>query len=57
VLALIAQGRMNKEIASELGISVRTVETHRDSLMRKLHIRTTAGLTRFALETGMLDDR
>lgn len=54
VLALIAKGRMNKEIGLELGISVRTVETHRDSLMRKLQIRTTAGLTRFALEAGLL---
>ncbi|MBC7894020.1 MAG: response regulator transcription factor [Cytophagaceae bacterium] len=54
VLALIAKGRMNKEIGLDLGISVRTVETHRDSLMRKLQIRTTAGLTRFALEAGLL---
>ena len=47
-------GKTNKQIASELGISHRTVETHRESLMRKLEIRTVAELTRFALEAGML---
>lgn len=54
VLHGIAQGRTNKEIAGTLGISHRTVETHRESLMRKLRIRTVAGLTRFALETGLV---
>ncbi len=54
VLVGIAQGRTNKEIGAELGISHRTVETHRESLMRKLRIRTVAGLTRFALETGLI---
>lgn len=54
VLRRIAEGRTNKEIAAELGISPRTVESHRESLMRKLRIRTIAGLTRFALETGLL---
>jgi DNA-binding NarL/FixJ family response regulator len=53
VLQGIAQGHTNKEIAAALGISHRTVETHRESLMRKLRIRTVAGLTRFALETGL----
>jgi DNA-binding NarL/FixJ family response regulator len=54
VLAGIARGRTNKEIAQELGISHRTVESHRESLMRKLGIRTVAELTRFALEAGVL---
>ncbi len=53
VLQGIARGQTNKEIAAALGISHRTVETHRESLMRKLRIRTVAGLTRFALETGI----
>lgn len=53
VLALVADGRSNKEIAEELGISPRTVESHRESLTRKLRIRSIAGLTRFALETGV----
>ena len=54
VLVGIAGGRTNKEIAPELGISHRTVETHRESLMRKLDIRTVAGLTKIALEEGLI---
>lgn len=54
VLVGIAQGLLNKEIAAELGISVRTVESHRDSLMRKLGLRTVAALTRFAIEAKLL---
>jgi NarL family two-component system response regulator LiaR len=54
VLQGIAQGQTNKEIAAELGISHRTVETHRESLMNKLEIRTVAELTRFALGAGIV---
>ena len=49
VLQLIAEGAANKQIASELDISVKTVEKHRDSLMRKLDIHDTASLTRYAI--------
>lgn len=56
VLVGIAEGLLNKEIAARLGISVRTVESHRDSLMRKLQLRTVATLTRFALEAKLLPD-
>jgi DNA-binding NarL/FixJ family response regulator len=56
VLLRVAQGRLNKEIAAELGISVRTVEAHRDSLSRKLGVRNAAGLTRAAIEGGLLAD-
>jgi DNA-binding NarL/FixJ family response regulator len=55
VLEGIARGRTNKEIAAELGISYRTVETHRESLMKKLQIRTVAELTRFALSAGLVE--
>ena len=55
VLVRVARGHQNKEIASELGISVRTVESHRDSLMRKTGLRNAAALTRLALESGLLD--
>jgi len=54
VLAGIATGETNKEIAARYGISPRTVETHRESLMRKLEIHNVAGLTRFAVEEGLI---
>lgn len=54
VLALVATGRTNREIAAHLRISPRTVESHRESLMKKLALRTVADLTRFALQTGLL---
>ena len=50
VLLGIARGDTNKEMAAKLGISHRTVETHRESLMDKLEIRTVAGLTKLVLE-------
>lgn len=55
VLIRVARGLTNKQAAAELGISTRTVETHRDNLMRKLGIRTVAGLTKFALDAGLLE--
>lgn len=54
VLVGITRGDTNKQIAAALGISHRTVETHRESLMDKLGIRTVAGLTKLALEEGLL---
>lgn len=54
VLILIASGKTNKEIGAELGISPRTVESHRESLVKKLGIRTVAQLTRFAMESGLV---
>ena len=53
-LRSMADGKSNKEIAAELGISVRTVESYRDSLMRKTGLRNVAALTRLALEAGLL---
>lgn len=54
VLRGIASGRTNKEMGTELGISPRTVETHRERLMRKLGVSTVAGLTALALEAGVV---
>ncbi len=54
VLIAVAEGLTNKEIASRLNITVRTVETHRERITRKLDIHTIAGLTRFAYEKGLL---
>ncbi len=54
VLLQLAKGRSNKEVAATLNISVRTVETHRKNIKRKLGISSTAGLTRYAMEHGVL---
>ena len=54
ILLQLAQGKSNKDVAVELDISVRTVETHRKNIKRKLGISSTAGLTRYALEHGVL---
>jgi DNA-binding NarL/FixJ family response regulator len=54
VLAGIAAGSTSKMIAQQLGLSPRTVEAYRENLMRKLAIRTVAGLTRFAVDNGLL---
>lgn len=54
ILLELAQGKSNKDVAAELDISVRTVETHRKNIKRKLGIATTAGLTRYAMEHGVL---
>jgi two-component system nitrate/nitrite response regulator NarL len=54
VLLYIAEGFSNKEIACQLNIGVRTVETHRERIMRKLDIHSVAGLTRFAIAQGMV---
>ncbi|SEP55056.1 response regulator transcription factor [Thalassovita taeanensis] len=54
ILLQLAQGKSNKEVALTLDISVRTVETHRKNIKRKLGISSTAGLTRYALEHGVL---
>lgn len=54
VLKLIAEGRANKQIGVDLNISIKTVEKHRQSIMEKLEIHDTAGLTRYAFSKGML---
>jgi DNA-binding NarL/FixJ family response regulator len=55
VLQLIAEGRANKESARELGISIKTVEKHRQRLMSKLDIHDVAGLTRYAVTAGLIE--
>lgn len=54
ILLELAQGKSNREVAQALDISVRTVETHRKNIKLKLGISSTAGLTRYALEHGVL---
>ena len=54
VLQLIAEGRTTKEIAQKLGLSTRTVETHRMQIMERLKIRDLAGLVRYAIREGIV---
>ena len=55
VLQLIAEGFSNKQIAAELGISIKTVEKHRQQVMNKLNIHDVAGLTRYAIAKGLVE--
>jgi DNA-binding NarL/FixJ family response regulator len=54
ILQGVAAGRTNKEMGAELGISVRTVEAHRDSIAKKTGVRSIAALTRLAIEAGIV---
>jgi DNA-binding NarL/FixJ family response regulator len=56
VLKLVAQGYVNKEIAAQLEISVKTVETHKHNFMEKLGLRSRAEIVRYALSRGWLQD-
>ena len=55
VLQLIAEGKTTKEIATILGVSVKTSESHRARVMHKLGIRTPAGLVRYAIREGLVN--
>jgi len=54
VLKLIAEGKASKEIAALLGLSIRTVDNHRSSIMRKLHVTKSADLVRHAISMGYI---
>ena len=56
VLQLVAEGSDNKQVAAELGISIKTVEKHRQHVMQKLNIHETAGLTRYAIAHGIVEN-
>jgi len=55
VLQQIAEGAANKQVAADLGISIKTVEKYRGHLMKKLDIHKTAGLTRYAIAMGIIE--
>jgi DNA-binding NarL/FixJ family response regulator len=55
IIQLIAEGKANKQAAHELGISIKTVEKHRQNLMKKLDVHDTAGLTRYAIASGIIE--
>jgi len=56
VLQLIAEGKANKESAAVLGVGLKTIEKHREHLMQKLDIHDTAGLTRYAISAGIIEN-
>jgi len=56
ILRLVAREYSTAEISELLKISVRTVETHRKNILRKINARTTAGLTIFAIKMGLLEE-
>src|SRR5712671_494191 len=55
VLQLIAEGKPNKQVAAELGVSFKTVDKHRQHLMSKLDVHDIAGLTRYAISEGIIE--
>jgi DNA-binding NarL/FixJ family response regulator len=54
VVQLIAEGNTNKQVANQLGISLKTVETHRASIMRKLNLLSSAALVRYAVRNNIV---
>ena len=56
VLRLVAQGHTNKEIANKLNISVKTVETHKANLMKKLDFKSRTEIVRYAVHRGWLQN-
>jgi DNA-binding NarL/FixJ family response regulator len=54
VMCFLARGMTNREIGEELGISVKTVDTHRGHVLKKLHLRNNSDITRFAIRNGYL---
>ncbi len=54
VLQLVAEGKKNKDIAKTLGVSIKTIESHRKNIMKKLNIFSIAGLTKFAIKEGIV---
>jgi DNA-binding NarL/FixJ family response regulator len=55
IVQLVAEGQSNKEVADKLGISVRTAETHRAHVLRKLNLDSIAGLVRYAIRNKMIE--
>jgi two-component system, NarL family, response regulator NreC len=55
IVQLVAEGQSNKEVAEKLGISVRTAETHRAHILRKLNLDSIAGLVRYAIRNKMIE--
>ncbi|MFP8872790.1 MAG: LuxR C-terminal-related transcriptional regulator [Myxococcota bacterium] len=54
-MQLIAEGLSSKEIAGMLGVSLKTIDSHRSNLMQKLDIHKVSGLVRFAIRAGLVE--
>jgi DNA-binding NarL/FixJ family response regulator len=54
IIQLLAEGKSNKEVASTLGVSVKTIEAHRANIMRKLHLRSVSDLVRYAIRNKIV---
>ncbi|MEO7368252.1 MAG: response regulator transcription factor [Gemmatimonadaceae bacterium] len=55
IIQLVAESRSSKEVAATLGISVKTVESHRTNIMRKLRLRSVSDLVRYAIRNGIVE--
>jgi len=55
LVQLVAEGKANKQIAAEFAISIKTVEKHRQNVMRKLDIHDIAGMVRYAIAAGLIE--
>jgi len=54
ILQLVAEGEKTRDIAEKIGVSIKTVETHRRNIMKKLNIFSVAGLTKYAIQEGII---
>ena len=54
VLQLVAEGKKTKDIAQKMGVTIKTIESHRRNIMKKLNIFSIAGLTKFAIKEGIV---
>jgi DNA-binding NarL/FixJ family response regulator len=57
ILQLVAESFSTKEIAQKLNISIKTVDNHRTNLMRKLDLHNVAGITRYAMQVGLIENQ
>ena len=55
IIQLLAEGQSNKEAAATLGLSVKTIESHRGNIMRKLRLRTASELVRYAIRNHIVE--
>jgi DNA-binding NarL/FixJ family response regulator len=57
VLRLVAEGSRTRDIATRLGLSIKTVESHRGEIMKRLNVHDVVSLTRYAIRVGLIPSR